>query len=113
MTIEKAIKFAEYAQYMTKKAEVQEFYKLAETALRAQQERKNPEALTLDELRKMDGEPVWCVSMITEKSEWAILRIVEMSKTWFIAIAGASAGYGDKDTYGQTWLAYRHKPKEG
>ncbi len=70
------------------------------------------EPLTLEELREMDGEPVWCVSMIEGKSEWAILRIVEMPKTWFIAIAGASAGYGDKDTYGKTWLAYRHKPKE-
>lgn len=117
MTTEEVTKFAEYAQYMAEEmannfTEVKEFYRCAETALRAQQERENPEPLTLGELREMDGQPVWCVSMITGKAEWAILRIVEMKKTWFIAIAGASAGYGDKDTYGQTWLAYRYKPKE-
>lgn len=75
------------------------------------QERNEP--LTLDELREMDGEPVWCVSMLSEQSEWAILKVTEMSKTWFIAMAGASCGYGDKDTYGKTWLAYRQKPEEG
>lgn len=64
--------------------------------------------LTLEQLRKMDGRPVWCKSLINGKSEWAIIRIVEMSKTWFIALAGASQGFGDKDTYGKTWLAYAY-----
>lgn len=39
-------------------------------------------------------------------------HFVEMSKTWFITVSGASAGYGDKDTYGKVWLAYRRKPEE-
>ena len=66
------------------------------------------EPLTLDELREMNGEPVWGKSLITDKpGEWFILRVVEMSKTWFIACAGAEQGFGDKDTYGKTWLAYR------
>lgn len=68
--------------------------------------------LTLEELREMDGEPVWCVSMINNTAEWAILHIVETPKMWFVATAGAACGYGDRDTYGKTWLAYRHKPKE-
>lgn len=69
------------------------------------------EPLTLDELREMDGEPVWGKSLITDKpGEWFILRVVEMSKTWFIACAGAEQGFGDKDTYGKTWLAY-HRPR--
>ena len=61
MTREEAIRFAEYAQIMADgKPDVQEFYKLAESALR-QQERFGEvnKALTLDELRQMDGEPVW------------------------------------------------------
>lgn len=66
--------------------------------------------LTLEQLRKMDGQPVWCKSLINGKSEWAIIRIVEMSKTWFIALAGASQGFGDKDTYGKTWLAHAYPP---
>lgn len=80
---------------------------------RKEQERERNNPLKLDELRKMDGEPVWCVSTLNEQSEWAILKVTEMSKTWFIAMAGASCGYGDKDTYGKTWLAYRHKPEDG
>lgn len=70
------------------------------------------EPLTLDELRKMDGQPVWGKSLITNKpGEWFIVRVVEMSKTWFIACAGAEQGFGDKDTHGKTWLAYRRPPE--
>lgn len=70
------------------------------------------EPLTLEELREMDGQPVWGKSLITGKpGEWFILRVVEMSKTWFIACAGAEQGFGDKDTYGETWIAYRRPPE--
>lgn len=70
------------------------------------------EPLTIEELRKMDGEPVWGKSLITDKpGEWFIVRIVVMSKAWFIACAGATQGFGDKDTYGTTWLAYRRPPE--
>lgn len=70
------------------------------------------EPLTIEQLRKMDGEPVWGKSLITGKpGEWFIVRIVEMSKSWFIACAGATQGLGDKDTYGKTWLAYRRPPE--
>lgn len=62
--------------------------------------------LTLDELRGMDGQPVWCYSMKDECGEWAIVRIVETPKSWYIAISGAVRGFGDKDTYGKIWLAY-------
>lgn len=58
------------------------------------------EPLTLEQLREMDGEPVWGKSLITEKPGG-----------WFIACAGAEQGFGDKDTYGKTWLAYRHPPE--
>ena len=62
-------------------------------------------------LREMNGEPVWGKSLITDKpGEWFIVRVVEMSKAWFIACAGATQGFGDKDTYGTTWLAYRRPP---
>lgn len=70
------------------------------------------EPMTLEQLREMNGEPVWGKSLITDKpGEWFILRVVEMSKTWFIACAGAEQGFGDKDTYGKTWLAYRRPPE--
>ena len=70
------------------------------------------ERLTLDQLREMDGESVWGKSLITDNpGEWFILRVVEMIKSWFIACAGAEQGFGEKDTYGKTWLAYRRPPE--
>lgn len=70
------------------------------------------EPLALEELRQMNGQPVWGKSLINNKpGEWFILRIAEMSKTWFVACAGSTQVFGDKDTYGKTWLAYR-RPQE-
>ena len=79
------------------------------TALRSMQEDGEP--LSLEQLKQMNGKPVWGKSLINEKpGEWFILRVVNMSKTWFIACAGAEQGFGDKDTYGKTWLAYSYPP---
>ena len=72
---------------------------------------RNEKPLTLDELREMDGKPLFGVSLITGKpGEYFICRIVNMSKAWFVACAGASQGFGDKDTYGETWVAYDTEP---
>ena len=60
---------------------------------------KKVEPLTLDELRKMDGEPVWCVSLGAELSR---------GEGWYI---GVNNWY--MSGYGKTWLAYRQKPEEG
>ena len=65
------------------------------------QERNTP--LTLDELRKMDGEPVWVQSPgIPEYGRWAIVEGV-----------GENCLFLHDDftchDYGKTWLAYRHK----
>ena len=74
------------------------------------------EPLTLDELREMDGEPVWCKWLLPED------KAIEQGK-WFIVISGDKAGLEIKrpaeygyhfckiDDYGKTWLAYR--PPEG
>ena len=68
------------------------------------QERNTP--LTLDELRKMDGEPVWVQSPgIPEYGRWAIVEGV-----------GENCLFLHDDftchDYGKTWLAYRQKPEE-
>ena len=74
------------------------------------------EPLTLDELREMDGEPVWCKWLLPED------RAIEQGK-WFIVISGDKAGLEIKrpaeygchfckiDDYGKTWLAYRRPPE--
>lgn len=78
-------------------------------ALREQQERENPKPLTLDELRQMDGEPVYCVE-ITGREEWLFRRD-----------GGFADMYGEFtsddfmlfDNYGKLWWCYRQKPEEG
>lgn len=60
--------------------------------------------LTLDELREMDGEIVYCVPL----NEW-----IKPTKTG-IAFFGTSAQlkWGEiAHKCGKTWLAYRHKPE--
>ena len=65
------------------------------------------EPLTLDELRKMDGEPVWVQSPgVPEYGRWANVEGV-----------GENCLFLHDDftchDYGKTWLAYRQKPEEG
>ena len=60
-------------------------------------------ALTLAELRQMDGEPVWVQSPgVPEYGRWAIVEGV-----------GENCLFLHDDftchDYGKTWLAYRHK----
>lgn len=75
------------------------------------------EPLTIEQLREMDGEPVWCKWLLPED------RAIEQGK-WFIVISGDKAGLEIKrpaeygchfckiDDYGKTWLAYRRPPEE-
>ena len=74
------------------------------------------EPLTIEQLREMDGEPVWCKWLLPED------RAIEQGK-WFIVISGDKAGLEIKrpaeygchfckiDDYGKTWLAYRRPPE--
>lgn len=64
--------------------------------------------LTLEELREMDGAPVWierCCSDSPEDREWALVDLeFEMCRT----VHGGLAVF---EMYGKTWLAYRRKPE--
>lgn len=110
MTREEAIKFASHAQSLTDLPEVKEFYALAESALREQEERENPKPLTLDELLEMDGEPVW----IRAKHYGIYADIVNiMGKEDGERRVHFSINYRlQENGCGKTWLAYRNKPKE-
>ena len=88
--------------------EMAEAHRVAISALR-QQERfgEASKALTLDELREMDGEPVWVQSPgVPEYGRWAIVEGV-----------GENCLFLRDDftchDYGKTWLAYLQKPEEG
>ena len=82
-------------------------------ALRAQQERENPKPLTPDELKEMDGEPVWIIPLCVDTGWTAQWRIYTVREP--VTVNAKSYGwYGlHLKDYGKTWVAYRHKPKEG
>lgn len=61
--------------------------------------------LTLEELREMDGEPVWVECPTNQKcSCWGY-----HDEDGF----NGYCAYFDDDEYGKVWLAYRRKPEEG
>lgn len=88
-------------------------------ALRAQQDHfrevtKKVEPLTLDELRQMDGEPVWCEIYI--KGQPSFYGIVHgETVTGFISgdDKPANLAITNVGAYGLAWLAYRQKPEDG
>ena len=69
---------------------------------------KKVEPLTLEELRKMDGEPVYCVE-ITGREEWMFRR-----DGGFADMYGefTSDDFMVFDNYGKLWWCYRQKPEE-
>ena len=66
-------------------------------------------SLTLDELRRMDGEPVYSVE-ITGREEWLFRR-----DGGFADMYGefTSDDFMSWDNYGKLWWCYRQKPEDG
>ena len=83
---------------------------LALSALRAQQKAEANSPLTLDDLRRMDGEPVWVV-VLDFSAEWRILECVD-TRSKDKAVLFRDGSHEPLTEYGKEWLAYRHKPKE-
>ena len=92
--------------------EMAEAHRVAISALRQQDHfrevTKKVEPLTLDELRKMDGEPVYSVE-ITGREEWLFRR-----DGGFADMYGefTSDDFMVWDNYGKLWWCYRQKPEE-
>ena len=74
------------------------------------QERNTP--LTLDELRQMDGEPVWIKLFDTDEAFWVLRNEWVDTRNPEPMILFHMRWYSHAD-YGKTWLAYRQKPEEG
>ena len=108
MTREDAIKeLQSYAEHSW--GDLNDAFEMAISALRQQETVTNRnEPLTLDELRKMDGEPVWCVE-ITGREEWLFRR-----DGGFADMYGefTSDDFMSWDNYGKLWWCYRQKPEE-
>ena len=59
--------------------------------------------LTLDELREMDDEPVWCCDMDGTHGRWMLVDADYCGNMYEVSL------YSE---YGKTWLAYRRRPEE-
>lgn len=122
MTREEAIKhIITYAYYEDDiPLQVATALDMAISALRAQQEQESNEPLTLDGLRQMKGEPVWITPVkesghIPVPEQWTIFagmsEDINKNKVYvFSTIRTPLSCTGE--SYGQTWLTYRRKPKD-
>ncbi|MDD3393803.1 MAG: hypothetical protein PHG19_04065 [Anaerotignum sp.] len=86
---------------------------LAIQALQEKLEQENQKPLTLEELRCMDGEPVYTVRGLHLPCEndkwWAIIHTFPNCEFAHF-IAHGKEFSADFEDYGVRWLAYRHKP---
>ena len=77
-------------------------------ALKDAAERENPKPLTLDELREMEGKPVWIENYERQHySQWIILKTFGSEYAIF-----SGGGRWLVSDCAKTWIAYRAKPKE-
>ena len=120
MTREEAIKILEYpvkkwSMEWDEREDGLSYYEaldLAISALRQQEAVSNRNGLnkplTLDELRQMNGEPVYSVE-ITGREEWLFRR-----DGGFVDMYGefTSDDFMLWDNYGKLWWCYRQKPEE-
>ena len=79
-------------------------YKVAISALQERIERERNEPLTLDELRKMDGEPVW----VTPLGFWALVISKRGERVKLICNDGETV-WADKEIE-LVGPVYRHRP---
>ena len=92
-------------------------YRKAIEALKKQLQEEPNEPLTLDELKQMDGEPVyiipitlhkWIGDPLDGKPGWGLLR-TSWVRIWRNETADLTHSDFDFEDYGKIWLAYRRK----
>lgn len=67
------------------------------------------EPLTIEQLREMDGEPVWVQNLEEpEKSQW---RLLHWDRGKYLVLQGISVRGYLLEEYGESWLAYRRPPE--
>lgn len=109
MTPKEALKILTGAEIMVLNRFHDKFMEAASVALNSlkeKAERENPAPLTIEELRKIDGEPVWLTGF-----EWRVCYGTSTFRGTEYLETGMDTGI-PLDGYGEKWFAYRHKPKE-
>ena len=122
LTAERIEASIEYMEEMhrccdTQTGNVPKAYATALAALRAEQERLNPQPLAWEELSGMVGEPVWTIGECCGLDGWDIIEEVYEDSVLF----GRSTEQPEKWRYNLrelsgelsacAWLAYRAKPE--
>ncbi len=107
MTTEQAAAWFEERSHNTPMPGARAMFEIAAAALREKAEREDPQPLTIEDLRQMDGEPVWL-----DGFEWRVSYGVSTISGSLCLETGLDSRI-PLDGYGETWFAYRHKPKEG
>lgn len=71
------------------------------------------EALTLEELREMDGEPVYVVpaNEYSELGKWCVISIGDSDDYSCALVPGVEYWSWKFEGYGEQWLAYRRPPE--
>lgn len=82
---------------------------MAIDALQEKAEREDPKPLTIEELRQMDGCPVYVVPLEPDKKEWEEWCVMDGEDAY---VPGIEYWAWHINKYDVTWIAYRHKPKE-
>ena len=114
MTREEAITWLENRAKQIPLPGALEVYRMAIAALRELDAKENQKPLTLEELRQMNGEPVW----IVEHPDWGHWELAEDAEDYLMDRDEDFYGMKHNDPLGRFglhvlgWLAYRHKPKE-
>ena len=68
------------------------------------------EPLTWSELAEMEGQPVYIVEMGARRY-WALVIYVDKDTAYFATLNDPD-DHGDKELYGESWVAYR-RPLDG
>ena len=89
---------------------LKEACRMAISILRARTDPPPNDPLTLEELREMDGEPVWVEAMVSLETEWCIVKYDHQMTR--IRFWGADGGWYDSYDYGGRIIAYRRRPEE-
>lgn len=117
MTIEEAIKILDPEtrrdalwKYETGEERLKVCNEVCRVACAALRDQPPNDPMTLEELREMDGEPVWVKEIVggIRDGNWALILTIEREGVRAIAI---NTSYKEC-LYGCTWLAYRRKPEE-
>lgn len=115
MTTQEAIKQLDGAEAMLFNRNMKTFNEaiiMAIKALQEKAEREDPQLLTNEDLRKMNGEPVWVkeLSELNDQTGWALVEVDDRGTYKGIPYVKCSICTWDVTFRGLH--CYRHKPKE-